>query len=294
MHKVVQTIIHYEPRGFSNIIIDWTDEFFPYKNDAHENGWDCFFEPIILTNKKTDQLSEKVVVDSSAQFHEMHDQVCTAPWISYQQFLPYRQHIHDVINQYCRLKSNIKNEVEKKYVQLINGKMAIGVHARIARAHAWLVPGKRLPTLQDYFAEVDRLLKKHKNDDVVIFVASDSHAAIDSFKERYGERAVSIEAFRSAQDQDPCIMYTKGQYMKEHPDVWHQEKHGYFGGVTTLLDCLLLSRCDYMIHTTSNLAFFACYYNPMLKTIYLPKAVPAKTCRFKGKMECTNPHLNPE
>ena len=47
LHKLLQAIIYFEDRGLSRVYVDWTDEFFPYKDDPYENGWDLFFEPHI-------------------------------------------------------------------------------------------------------------------------------------------------------------------------------------------------------------------------------------------------------
>ncbi len=294
LHKVVQTIIHFENRGIKQVHVDWTDEFFPYKDGAHENGWDLYFEPIPTKDAFRHTPAESITIASTADFHELHDQVCTAPWVAYKQYLPYRKFVRETLDRYIKIQQPILDTANNFYETKLRNKICIGVHARIARAHAWLVPGKILPTLESYFAQVDKLLEKHDGQDVIIFVASDSHQAIGQFKDRYGDQVAHIDAFRSAQDQDPCIMYTKGAYMKEHPDVWHKEKHKYYGGLTTLLDCLLLAKCDYLIHTTSNLAFFACYFNPELQSIYLPKGVPLKKCRYAENPNIINDFLNPE
>lgn len=293
LHKIVQTIIHFEERGFDRIHIDWTDEFFPYKDDAHENGWNLFFEPIPTNKVSTNAETEKMIVESTSVYHELHDQVCTAPWVAYKKYLPYRQFVYEILNKYIKIKPHITDITNDFYENKMRGKLCIGVHARIARAHAWLVPGKKLPTLDDYFAEIDKLIAQHDGQEIVIFVASDSHHAVKQFKERYGTKAVHIDAHRSEFDNDPCIMYTQGEFMKKHPEVWHQKKHGYFGGFSTIQDCLLLAKCDYLIHTTSNLAFFSCYFNPELESIYLPKAIPFKHCRYRNNKEIQNKLLNP-
>ncbi len=294
LHKVMQCLIHYE-KDLAQVYVDWTDEFFPYKDGADENGWDLFFEPIPPTRKTTTKVVQKIIVNSTAQHHELHDQCCTAPWVAYDQYLPYRRLIHKKLTKYIRLKPAIQNEWDAFYNAQMKGYKCIGVHARIARQHAWLVPGKRLPQVDDYFKEIDRLIKIHQGKNIKIFVASDSHQAIRQFKERYGDRMLSIEAYRSEEDKDPCIMYTSGSYYKTHKNAWHEQKHRYFGGLTTLLDCLLLSKCNYLIHTTSNLAFFATYYNPEIKSIYLPKGVPLKDCKMKHNPTVTivNTLLNP-
>jgi len=292
MHKLMLALIHYEERGFARVYVDWTDEFFPYKDDAHENGWDLFFEPI-----PADPISKNTPVDeitiNSGITHELHDQVCTAPWVAYKKYLPYRQFVHEKMNKYIKIKPHILLKRDQFYEQHMQDKICIGVHARIARAHAWLMPGKKLPTLDEYFAEVDALLEKHADQEVIIFVASDSHDAVDEFRKRYKETAIYIDAHRANADRDPCIMYTMGEYMRNNPEVWHKQKHKYSGGESTMLDCLLLAKCDYFIHTTSNLAFFSCYYNPDIEAIYLPKAVPFKQCRYKDDPQVMNKALNP-
>lgn len=294
LHKVMQCLIYYE-KDLSQVHVDWSDEFFPYKDGAHENGWNLFFEPIQLSQKRfQSEDTKKIIENSTANHHELHDQCCTAPWIAYDQYLPYRKFVHEKLTRYIRLKPEIQAQWDEFYTANMKGYTCIGVHARIARQHAWLVPGKRLPQVADYCKEIDRLIRQHRGEPVKLFVASDSHQAIQQFKERYKEKIVCIEAFRSDKDQDPCIMYTSGEYLKKNKDVWHEKKHQYFGGLTTLLDCLLLSKCDYMIHTTSNLAFFAAYYNPEVKSIYLPKGVPLKQCAMKDNPRIVNPLLNPE
>src|SRR3990167_7552438 len=59
LHKIMLALIHYEERGFARVYVDWTDEFFPYKDGAHENGWDLFFEPIPM-----DPITKNTNVDS--------------------------------------------------------------------------------------------------------------------------------------------------------------------------------------------------------------------------------------
>ncbi len=293
MHKVMQCLIHYE-KDLARVHVDWSDEFFPYKDGVNDNGWDLLFEPIAIpATRSNTQNAEKFTIDSTSVHHELHDQCCTAPWVAYDKYLPYRQFVHEKMMKYVRLKPYIQEQWDAFYNQHMKGQVCIGVHARVARQHAWLVPGKRLPQLDDYYKEIDRLIKKHSGEPVKIFVASDSHQAIQQFKEKYGDRVITIEAFRSDEDQDPCILYTSGDYLKKNKDVWHAKKHRAFGGITTLLDCLHLSRCDYMIHTTSNLAFFAAYYNPNIQSVYLPKGVPFKKCPMKHHPSVVNPLLNP-
>lgn len=294
LHKVLQSIIHYEDQ-LVNVHVDWSDEFFPYKDSPDENGWDLFYKPIEAPQKRDfSRFVEKIMIDSTSVHHELHDQSCTAPWITYDQYLPYRQFVLEKLQKYIHLKDHVTYKLEEFYRSRMRNHICIGVHARIAKAHAYLVPGRHLPSLNDYYQEIDKLLAKHTDDSVIIFVASDSHQAVGQFKERYGDRVVYIDAYRSPVDQDPCILYTNGQYYKSHKDDWHKKKHRSFGGLSTILDCMLLSKCDYLIHTTSNLAFFATYYHPTIKSIYLPKGVPLKRCTCLNNPTIKNQFLNPK
>ena len=293
LHKVVSALIHYQD-SLVNIHVDWSDEFFPYKNGATENGWDLFFKPIKApTQRDPNQPVEKVYISSSAEFHEMHDQVCTCPWVQkgYEEHLPYRRYINSVLSQFIELQPDMYNRMMNFYNTHMKNHVCIGVHIRMAKQHRALVPGKKLPILEDYYEEIDRLLEIHQDEPVKIFVASDCHQAVATLKERYPDKAICINAYRSASDNDPCIMYTSGSQMRENKELWHRMKHKYSGGVSTLLDCLLLAKCDYLIHTTSNLAFFAAYYNPDIKTIYLPKDVPYEECRFKNEKWIKNRYI---
>ncbi len=296
IHKVISCLIHYEKQLVS-VSVDWTNEFFPYKKTANENGWDLYFEPIKApVSRSTAKDPEAICVDSTSVHHELHDQCCTAPWIAYDQHLPYRKFVHEKLMRYLHLKPDITEKCESYYQTSMKGYRCIGVHARIARAHAWLVPGHRLPGFEDYFKEIDKILKKNPDIPTKIFVASDSHMGIEKFKARYGDMVIYIDAHRSQEEQDPCTMYTNGKFLKEHKDIWHKTKQGYFGGMTALLDCLLLSKCEYLIFTTSNLAFFASYYNPLIKGIYLPKGVPLKECVMKKRpdFKIINPFIYPQ
>src|SRR3990172_8125962 len=39
-HKVLESLFHFEEEGLSSIWVNWTHEFFPYKDSPSANGWD--------------------------------------------------------------------------------------------------------------------------------------------------------------------------------------------------------------------------------------------------------------
>lgn len=49
---VIGDIIHYEQDGIRSLYVDWTHEFFPFKDAPHENGWNLYFEPVVVDTSK--------------------------------------------------------------------------------------------------------------------------------------------------------------------------------------------------------------------------------------------------
>lgn len=292
MTKVVSSIIHYENDGLTGVYVDWTNEFFPYKDAPHENGWDCYFDPIII-EKQTGYENDTVVPVMATGLHEIHDQKCSSQWLSYDQFLPYRTFVNQKINKYIHIKKNVTNKVDEFYNKNMQNHLCIGVQVRYAQAHVQEVPGGRHPTLPSYCSEVDVLIQKNLDKNIKIYLATDSNVVIDYFKKKYGKKLLYIDAYRASGQEDPGLIYENSNYWLSHPAEWHTKKAGYFGGLTTLMDCLLLARCDYLIHTTSNVSSFVCFFNPTIKSIYLPRNAPYASCRFKDNPNIKNPFLNP-
>ncbi len=290
LSKVLTALIRYEEEGMQSVYVDWADEFFPYKDEIHENGWDLYFEPINTDDAKQ---AGAVNVVCQSSFHEIHDQVCSVQWIEYDKFLPYRKFLHEKITKYIRIKEEILSVVDDFYKKNMLGFPCIGVHVRFTKGHAREVPGGRLPTLEQYFAEVDALLYANPDADIKVYLASDSHQAMNAFKKRYGSRLLYIDAFRAIGTEDPHLIDENTQYWVSHPEEWHKKKPGFAGGVPVLYECLLLSRCDYLIHTTSNVANFVSFFNPEIKSIYLPRNAPCVRCRYKNDPSIKNKFLNP-
>ncbi|HRN78496.1 MAG TPA: nodulation protein NodZ [Candidatus Dependentiae bacterium] len=288
--KVISSLIHYELDGIRSMYVDWTDQFFPFKDKPYENGWDLYFEPVII--EESIDPSEPVYEVGNCSVHELHDQLCVAQWIRYDDYLPYRLFVHEKINQHIHIKKHISDEVDSFYKKYMQDNVCIGVHVRYAKAHVNETPNGH-PSLDTYCKEVNDLLKRHSADKVKIFLASDSHVVINHFKRLYKEKLIYIDTYRATAKEDPGLIYENSNYWITHPDHWHKAKPGYQGGLGALMDCLLLAKCDYLIHITSNVSTYVCFFNPYIKSIYLPRKVPFKHCRYRGDKSIRNKFLNP-
>ncbi len=270
MFKVVSSLIHFEDQGFNSVFINWKNRYFPYKDDFSDeiNGWDLFFEPIILENKET---VPSMPVGGEG-FHELHSD-CSDQWIKYNINLPYRRYVKKIIDKYIKIKPFILDKVDSFYNKNMKGYVCIGLHVR----HSMHVANRA--SLQEYAQEVNHILAQHKNDKVKIFIASDSYEPIRYFSNIYGAQAIYSDALRKEKDFDPVF---------DSPNY----KIGFAGGVGALTDCLLLSKCDYFIHITSHVSNFVSFFNPNIKSIYIPRKRPYQRCHSIGLTNLKNPYIN--
>lgn len=290
--KVVENLIYYQQDGISEFYVDWTDQFFPYKDGIDDNGWDYYFNPIKIYPGDYGE-AEGAVFNSyqGGPFHELHDQTCVAPWLRYEEYKPLRKYVNAIINKHIEIKPQIKKEVEQYYREHLQGYYCIGVHVRFAFTHQWETPGGH-PSLEQYCQEVDSLIAE-QSQVCKVFLASDSHAVINYFKQRYPTSLVHIDVYRAQNNEDPHLIFENAAYYTANPDIWHKKKPAYHGGLGVLLDCLLLAKCDHLIHTMSNVSTFATYFNPEIKSTYLPKGVPYSECSHTHNKNIRNPFINP-
>lgn len=278
-NKVIAALHLYSDDRLASVSVDWSDQFFPYKDEPMENGWSLYFDEI---RAKRDCTLREVVVKHP--FGVIHNFSCLAQWLQYADYMPYRLSMHAKIREHIRINHAILEKVDKCCEQYFDDNIMIGLHIRHAKVHAKEIPSGKRPTMQQYKREIDAILAEHACENIKIFLASDSHAVMNYFRKIYGNQLVAIEAFRARRDEDPHLVYEKGDYYKKHVCQWHKDKPGYWGGSTALMDCLLLARCDYFIHTASNLAQTVTFLNPYIKSIFLPKVVfsPCRCVPFGG------------
>jgi hypothetical protein len=104
---------------------------------------------------------------------------------------------------------------------------------------------------------VDRARRlSRKGRETVVVLATDYEPAVSAFRAAFG----------------PALLVQPG-VVRANSALDDQAHHGHRYaelalGEQALVDCLMLSRCDAMLHVTSNLATAAAYINPRLRLIY--------------------------
>ena len=278
MHKVLDNILHFEDEGFSRVTIEWKQPFFPYKDSPEEDGWPLFFEPISLENKYNSSDTKKITLTGS-WYHEIHTNICPRPFLFPERYAQYRLWGHKALTKYIKVKKYILDEVDSFFENNLKDYTCISVHVRYCTAHDREIPGGRGPELKEYYEQVDKIRSNLNTSKIKIYIASDSDYAINQFKKHYPGMVICLEeAFRASYKDDPHLIGDDTNYWVSHPEEFHAKKPGYKGGKEVLMDCLLLAKCDYFIHTASNLATFVIFFNPLLKTIAVPRNMKDGLC----------------
>lgn len=278
LSTVVATIKGYEPLNLKELTVDWSQEFFPYKDDPYENGWDLYFEPIVFDMEDCEMFNPEASIDHS---HFIHDQLCIHHWMAYNEHLPYRQSVNRIWNKYLKIKQQILDELSSLYQQNLEGYYCIGVHVRWGVAHNCESP-KGTPTIESYITEVSELMQRAQTSlPFKIYLATDSDEVIQEFERHFPKELLFyLPAQRSPHREESHLIYDNTKYWQAHPLEFHNKKPGYRGGVTVLLDCLLMSKCDVFIHSTSNVAEFVSFISPTIQSVYLPKDDRTWPCRY--------------
>lgn len=119
-------------------------------------------------------------------------------------------------------------------------KKVLGVHKRGTDSdeHRPIVP------IEEYFKQIDLIIDQYD----YLYVCGDEKFAIDAFKDRYRDKIFLYDdAFRSDSKKPIHKFFSECEPYKKGEDV--------------LIESILLSKCDYLLLTDSNVAFFSIYYS---------------------------------
>ena len=244
-----------EDRGFFSIIWEIIDHISvnndkdieiilnhsSFNDRATDNMWEYYFEPIKNINKK------KIFL--SYNFRPYTDPL----WPTKKKNLML---FNKIINDRIKIKNNIVTEVDSFVKNNFKNKNTIGVQCRGTNIMVSLncVPHLfKKASVEEYFKGIDKLLQNGYNN---IFLATDDERIFRKFKEKYPTLVTSYSKNRSESDRAICLYYSKN--MLKIPGKFTPRELGQ----EVLIDGLLLSRCDYLLHGESNVSTFATFFNP--------------------------------
>ncbi len=156
-----------------------------------------------------------------------------------------------IIRQYVRPRRDIFEIAEAFFADRMRGKFNIGLHLRGTDA---LVEGKRAQRGQildflRYRECVNNLLRTYP--EAGLFVASDAESSVMRMREMFGNRVIATTAYR----------HQGGEMAGSGPTGWIMPAYlvkdrdlTARSGEEAVIDYLLLSRCNWLIHNGSSLA----------------------------------------
>jgi hypothetical protein len=111
-----------------------------------------------------------------------------------------------------------------------------------------------------------------------VFLATDDSNVVEAFTREFGTNLVVLESPRSS--------------TREPVHSGHKNISGYLKGLCVLIDAYMLSKCDYLIRSTSNVSSFAQFINPKLNHLNLNEVLMGDTRELEyGLTSCCYKHF---
>ncbi len=231
-----------------------------YDESLGENIWNYYFEPInqfSFIDLISSNITPKLIYIPTAEevmnaHHDEENRLATfwawnEPKNKEAWMIKKRALGRSYVENYIQVKSTIKEKVAHFSKQFFRSNYIIGIHIRgtdFAYATA--------PSIQDYFRELDQLIKNKKAKEVQIFLATDQEQYVAEFKNKYKNQVITYNAIRSSNEIAPFRLKGVSNYKK---------------GEDVLVDTLLLSECDFLLKGSAAVGEMALWFNPTLECL---------------------------
>jgi hypothetical protein len=252
MNHLVCSLHHH---GVISVEVDWNirkgtkfNAFF-YGTPEDGNIWEHFFDqPLFphrqhIMRKKTSAFRDYSITDSNV-------------YNLYRSGAGWRRRYHSAYEKYIRMKPRILQKVEETYSGYLAGKYCVGVHIR-NDVHKREQPDGQMPPLEHYIALIRGIISS-KSEESKIFLATDVEEYVSRFRDVFAEKVIALSDVERLKEpplnNGDEINYAYEPNLKMAEDV--------------LKDCLLLARCDVLIHRVSNIATAVGYINPSISMTY--------------------------
>lgn len=223
------------------------DSYYPRDNDFTTIWWYVQYIDNHLMLPRAEQDAFKGV--------ENHAQRYASKNFSDQRRLAYpvgKHHLYDkefrhwikdnLLNPFVKIKANIQAKIDNFYTAYMQGKKTIGLHLRGKH-----IGNEVIHVDHKYLFEE---ANKYMDQGYQCFVATDLEPLLALAKQELHGPVIFWESQRFATTTSP---YTGSK--KLHPIL----------GENIIIETMLLSRCDHLIHTLSNVSTTALYFNPTLE-----------------------------
>lgn len=199
-----------------------------------KNYWEYYFEQIGDINDKKKQ-------------YLLHDMSWNRKYFT-------RERTNHLIMKYVTIKKEIREKIDSFWVDNVtDDDSVLGVHLRLTDKmecdkHGEPETGK--PVDVDHYIKHIKIYCD-KNKDSKIFLATDSIDDIEKLKSVFGDKIFFRED----------VIRSSGLKSVHH----HLQGDNYKKGEDVIIDCVLLSQCDYLFKGISNVAMCSLFFNKELE-----------------------------
>ncbi len=165
-----------------------------------------------------------------------------------------RKRAYELIQRYIRVNKPIQELVDTFYHNHMEGFYMIGIHYRGTDK----VTEAPSVTYEQVTETLNSQLESIQTEKPIkLFIATDDQLFLDYMHTLYGSQLCAWNALRSTNTQAVHTNASLNNYKK---------------GEDALIDCLLLSKSDFLIRTASNLSDVATKFNPDMPVVQLSRA----------------------
>lgn len=208
-----------------------------YEASKGQNWWEYYFEPIYAGSDEGSHILTTVNGPQGQDFAMLIE------------FHTLRKEAFQLIKKHIKIKQHVKEIVNEFINSHFQNYTVIGVHYRGTDKECEAPRA----AYEDMLAPIEEAKMILNTEDFLVFVATDEKAFLAYMMEQYPDRVIYYDSIRSSGNSA----------------VHATSRHKYKKGEDALVDCLLLSRCDYMIKTSSNLSLAAAYFNPKMPMVHV-------------------------
>jgi len=254
----IKDSLYYSLEGYNGSTNVWEYYFHPVGNSEAENSEHKVSEifQVGFHDLDLDSLTEKFLI------YNLHSYTPLNLWLYFRAdpesesiaptkqsiFLNHRKRVHHYIEKYVVPKKEIMKKIEDFTSQYFTDSV-IGVHVRGTDKGSESKIGQRpYVTVDHYLNVLEKTLKTFPKSS--IFVASDNNEAIARIFKKFRNNKIIVYNCTRMKTYDSII------------PVHLSSQSGPKAGEEALIDCLLLSKCNHIICTDSNLSAAALYFNP--------------------------------
>jgi hypothetical protein len=235
---VLGALDHYErwQRIYAGLRVDFADQGLYYDPAHGENWWEYYFERI---DAGSDRNAATGIV--SDRQHDI---------FAYRITRLSRRRGFELIDRYIRPQPHVRETVDAYIRENFGDDFIIGVHYR--GTDKW-EDAPRV-SYDDMYAAIRRAAESRASSRYKVFVATDEKAFLDYLIVRHPSGLLHRNMFRSVDGRPIDVVNEDGNHRK---------------GEDAVIDCLLLSRCNCLIRTASNLSLCSILINPDVPEVAL-------------------------